>query len=438
MSNMPALASLPWTTYAVAGLAVFMAWKLQRFARADADLRLLSKHHPSQQSFKGQVIWIIGASQGLGEELAKWFAAHGAHLILSSRRLDQLQRVAGALYRTGSEQQIQCLPFDLLAAQETLEAAVRDAHTIADAWATSVPGITHLVLNAGVGQAGAAEDTPRQVPAQLLELNSVAPIRLTQALLPFWLSKTPPHHTPQQTAQDGDPHSCSAAEGEPPHPTHSDATAASAAPAVPYPIRGSPTAASPAQPGAHTQSGVQPQAEVGASSATEHLAGSSGVKQRRITVVSSMAAKVPSPGQALYAASKAALHGYYHSLASELADRGIGVTICCPGPIAATQEGQMRAVWGAQGLTSKPAQVGSGSRQHSSRVASLIGTATYHGLQECWISKHPILILGYIFQLLPALGHWIMTIIGPKRVAQYRGGGGGYDLGSMLKRSARQ
>ena len=50
----------------------------------------------------------------------------------------------------------------------------------------------------------------------------------------------------------------------------------------------------------------------------------------------------------------------------------------------------------------------------------------------------PTLPAGYIFQLLPALGHWIMTIIGPKRVAQYRGGGGGYDLGSMLKRSARQ
>ena len=44
-----------------------------------------------------------------------------------------------------------------------------------------------------------------------------------------------------------------------------------------------------------------------------------------------------------------------------------------------------------------------------------------------------ILLAGYIFQLLPALGHWIMTIIGPKRVAQYKGGGGGYDLGSMLK-----
>lgn len=43
------------------------------------------------------------------------------------------------------------------------------------------------------------------------------------------------------------------------------------------------------------------------------------------------------------------------------------------------------------------------------------------------------LLAGYIFQLLPAVGHWIMTIIGPKRVAQYKGGGGGYDLGDMLK-----
>ena len=40
---------------------------------------------------------------------------------------------------------------------------------------------------AGAGQAGAVEDTPNQVPEQLLGLNSVAPIRLTQAILPFWL-----------------------------------------------------------------------------------------------------------------------------------------------------------------------------------------------------------------------------------------------------------
>ena len=41
----------------------------------------------------------------------------------------------------------------------------------------------------------------------------------------------------------------------------------------------------------------------------------------RIVVVSSMAAVVPAPGQALYSGTKLALHGYFSTLQSELNDR---------------------------------------------------------------------------------------------------------------------
>ena len=46
-------------------------------------------------------------------------------------------------------QQMACLPFDLTASTEDVEAAVHRAHSIAASWNTAVPGITHLVLNAG-------------------------------------------------------------------------------------------------------------------------------------------------------------------------------------------------------------------------------------------------------------------------------------------------
>ncbi len=59
--------------------------------RADADLTLLSKPPPPPGAFHGKVVWIIGASQGLGEELAKYWAAAGAKLILSSRSLEKLE-----------------------------------------------------------------------------------------------------------------------------------------------------------------------------------------------------------------------------------------------------------------------------------------------------------------------------------------------------------
>jgi dehydrogenase/reductase SDR family member 7 len=54
----------------------------------------------------------------------------------------------------------------------------------------------------------------------------------------------------------------------------------------------------------------------------------------RIVPVASMAGRVPSPGQAVYSAAKHALVGYFASMASEVAGRGVGVTIVCPGPIA--------------------------------------------------------------------------------------------------------
>ncbi|KAG7623855.1 NAD(P)-binding domain superfamily [Arabidopsis thaliana x Arabidopsis arenosa] len=50
-------------------------------------------------------------------------------------------------------------------------------------------------------------------------------------------------------------------------------------------------------------------------------------------VISSAAGKVPSPGQAIYSASKHALHGYFHSLRSEFCQEGIKVTVVIPGPI---------------------------------------------------------------------------------------------------------
>lgn len=72
-------------TLLVGAALSYALYKLVRLALADADLHLLSLGKHKANAFEGKVIWITGASQGLGAGLAAYFAKHGAKLILSSR-----------------------------------------------------------------------------------------------------------------------------------------------------------------------------------------------------------------------------------------------------------------------------------------------------------------------------------------------------------------
>lgn len=51
----------------------------------------------------------------------------------------------------------------------------------------------------------------------------------------------------------------------------------------------------------------------------------------QIVVVSSVMGRIGTPLRSTYAASKHALHGWFESLRAELADRGVSITILCPG-----------------------------------------------------------------------------------------------------------
>ncbi|XP_065874917.1 uncharacterized protein [Euphorbia lathyris] len=122
-------------------------------------------------------------------------------------------------------------------------------------------------------------------------------------------------------------------------------------------------------------------------------------------VMSSAAGKVPAPGQAVYSASKFALNGYFHSLRSELYQKGIKVTIVCPGPIdTSSSSGETTSVKSRE------------KRVSSERCAELTIIAATHGLKEAWISYQPVLGVMYLVQYMPTIGHWLMDKIGGKRV----------------------
>jgi short-subunit dehydrogenase len=69
-------------------------------------------------NFKGETIWLIGASSGIGAALAKSLAALGAKLILSARRGDELQQLNAMI-----NGQHQVMPLDVADAKQVNAAA---------------------------------------------------------------------------------------------------------------------------------------------------------------------------------------------------------------------------------------------------------------------------------------------------------------------------
>jgi dehydrogenase/reductase SDR family member 7B len=120
--------------------------------------------------FNQQCWWITGASSGIGESLARALAARGARLILSGRNVAALEAVA----RDCAEALV--LPFEATDFNQIPGIAER-----AWAWKGRIDG---LVNNAGISQRSLAVDTGFAVYQKMIEVDLLAPIALTQALLP--------------------------------------------------------------------------------------------------------------------------------------------------------------------------------------------------------------------------------------------------------------
>jgi short-subunit dehydrogenase len=121
-------------------------------------------------AISGKVIWITGASSGIGKALAQTAAQQDTKLILSGRRVDALESLA-------SELPVDCLvlPFEVTD-YDVLASKVDEAW----AWQGS---IDILVNNAGISQRCLAIDAKPEVYTELINIDLIAPIWLTQLQL---------------------------------------------------------------------------------------------------------------------------------------------------------------------------------------------------------------------------------------------------------------
>ncbi len=135
------------------------------------------------KSFRDKIVWITGASSGIGEELAYAFAREGAYLVLSARNTEKLEQVSAKCLTSASG----CLirPIDLSETTQ-LEAAV-------NAVLEKTGRIDVLINNAGRTQRSLGKETPLEIDRGIMELNFFGPVALTKLVLPHMLKNRSGH-----------------------------------------------------------------------------------------------------------------------------------------------------------------------------------------------------------------------------------------------------
>lgn len=135
-------------------------------------------------SVSNKVIWITGASSGIGEALVYELARKNTKLILSARREEELERVRkNSLHNTQTD--IRLVPLDH-AKPSGLEHAT-------DIAIQQFGHIDILVNNAGLGQRSLIHETSIEVYRQIMEVNYFGTITLTKCLLPHFIKRHQGH-----------------------------------------------------------------------------------------------------------------------------------------------------------------------------------------------------------------------------------------------------
>lgn len=127
--------------------------------------------------FDHQIVWITGASSGIGQACAYLFAESGAKLILTASKEDKLKATQQKCIELGAD--CRMLTCDL-SQIERIPDLVKDA-------LACFGKIDILFNNAGISQRSLTADTVFEVDRKIMEVNFFAPVLITKTVLPEML-----------------------------------------------------------------------------------------------------------------------------------------------------------------------------------------------------------------------------------------------------------
>lgn len=132
--------------------------------------------------FENKIVWITGASSGIGAEMVRQADRSGAKIILSARNFDTLEKLRNELSNTANHLS---LTLDLENSSNFKELAQK----VIDNYGR----IDILINNGGLSQRSTVEETSLEIDRRIMEINYFGNIALTKAVLPYMIKQKSGH-----------------------------------------------------------------------------------------------------------------------------------------------------------------------------------------------------------------------------------------------------
>ncbi len=140
----------------------------------------------TRTEFREKIVWITGASSGIGEGLAKSFASIGARVVLSGRNLIELNRVKEESINAGAdESDLLVLPLDVV----DFDSIPSATSSVLDEFSR----IDLLINNAGQGARDFITEMDFSIYRKIMDVNLFSAIALTKSVLPHMIERGSGH-----------------------------------------------------------------------------------------------------------------------------------------------------------------------------------------------------------------------------------------------------
>ncbi|MEY8849154.1 SDR family oxidoreductase [Psychroserpens sp. XS_ASV72] len=134
-------------------------------------------------TFDNKIIWITGASSGIGESLAMALSKYNCKLILSARREAALLNVKN---NCQNPENVKILPLDL--------SKIDEAGMVSEKAIMCFGRIDMLINNAGISQRSPIIETTIEVDRKLMEVDYLGTVALSKAILPHFVEQQSGHY----------------------------------------------------------------------------------------------------------------------------------------------------------------------------------------------------------------------------------------------------